>query len=179
MPITGELHIVVGPMFSGKTKFIINKYNEIDDDTSIVINHDFDDRYDKSKQFLVSHDNLKIPCIFMKELREIYNDKNFVDAKYIFINEAQFFEDLIKMVTIFVYKYNMIVFVSGLDGDFKQKKIGNILDLIPHCDTIIKLKGTCDCGNKSIFSKRLSDEKEQISIGNNNYASVCRKCYCN
>ena len=36
MPITGELHIVVGPMFSGKTKFIINKYNEIKCDGVMV-----------------------------------------------------------------------------------------------------------------------------------------------
>jgi thymidine kinase len=173
----GELHIVIGPMFSGKTKFIINKYHEINDDTAIVINHDYDNRYDESKQFLVSHDKLKIPCRFMKNLREIYNNDDFVNVKYIFINEAQFFEDLIKMVTIFVYKYGMIVFVSGLDGDFKQKKIGNILDLIPHCDTVVKLKGVCHCGKESIFSKRLSNEKEQISIGNDNYSSVCRNCY--
>ena len=81
------------------------------------------------------------------------------------------------MVILLVEKYNKYVYISGLDGDFKRKKFGNILDLIPISDEVIKLKSICKCGNAASFSRRISNEKEQISIGNDNYEPVCRNCY--
>ena len=73
---------------------------------------------------------------------------------------------------------NKRVYVCGLDGDFERKKFGNILDLIPYSDSIIKLKSNCNnCNEPAIFSHRLTDENEQVVIGSNNYIPLCRKCY--
>jgi thymidine kinase len=72
------------------------------------------------------------------------------------------------------------VYISGLDGDFERKKIGQILDLIPLCDKVTKLTSICNkCknGTPGIFSKRLTGEKEQTVIGADNYIPVCRECY--
>tara|TARA_B100002019_G_C21090885_1_gene508580 strand:- start:22 stop:558 length:537 start_codon:yes stop_codon:yes gene_type:complete len=173
----GYLKIIVGPMFSGKTTHIINTYKTLNKDQAIVINHISDDRYTKSNE-LVSHDGEKIPCYNFTNLREIYDIEHDINKwKYILINEAQFFDDLIKMVVIFLEKYKMNVYVSGLDGDFKKRKFGHIIDLIPMCDDIIKLKAKCECGNKAIFSMRITDENSQVLIGNDNYKSTCRNCH--
>jgi thymidine kinase len=178
--ICGYLKIILGPMFSGKTTYLIDKYNELIalNQHAIVINHSLDNRYSNTE--VVAHDGKKIPCLSIKNLNDLYNGHEDIfshENKYILINEAQFFDDIVEMVILLVEKYNKYVFISGLDGDFKRKKFGNILDLIPISDEVIKLKSICKCGNAASFSRRISNEKEQISIGNDNYEPVCRNCY--
>ena len=178
--ICGYLKIILGPMFSGKTTYLIDKYNELIalNQHAIVINHSLDNRYSNTE--VVAHDGKKIPCLNIKNLKDLYNDHEDIfsdENKYILINEAQFFDDIVEMVILLVEKYNKYVYISGLDGDFKRKKFGNILDLIPISDEVIKLKSICKCGNAASFSRRISNEKEQISIGNDNYEPVCRNCY--
>ncbi len=177
----GYLKIILGPMFSGKTTYLIDKYNELlkINKHAIVINHTLDNRYSDNE--VVTHDGIKIPCLNIQKLKDLYNDHEDIlsdENKYILINEAQFFDDIVEMVILLVEKYNKYVYISGLDGDFKRKKFGNILDLIPISDEVIKLKAICKCGNTASFSRRISNEQEQISIGNDNYEPVCRKCYC-
>ena len=61
-----ELHLILGPMFAGKTTSLINKANEISNiinkDEILIINHSSDIRYSENT-FITSHDNIKIPCI--------------------------------------------------------------------------------------------------------------------
>ena len=80
-----------------------------------------------------------------------------------------------------IYYYNKIVYICGLDGDFKQQKFGQLIDLIPVCDSLIKLHALCKiCGCKASFTKRNTDEGNQVVIGNDNmYSAVCRKHYFN
>ena len=58
-----------------------------------------------------------------------------------------------------------------LDGDYKRKRFGSILDIIPLADDIIKLKAICkECLFKeAIFTHRLSDETVQTLVGSDNY----------
>ena len=166
-------------MFSGKTSALIDIYNNniYNHAQALVINHVSDKRY-TDKDELVSHDGIKIPCCNFNKLSEMYNlESDLNNIKYILINEAQFFDDLIKMVTIMVEKYKMNVYLAGLDGDFQKRKFGAILDLIPLCDDVIKLNAKCNCGLPAPFSMRITDEKEQISVGTNNYKPTCRKCH--
>ena len=170
-----SLDIIIGPMFSGKTTFLIELYNRliIHNISVIAINHIIDNRY--SDTLLSSHDKVMIPCIKTDKLFNIINDIN--DYEYILINEAQFFEDIVDF-TINMIANNKKIYIVGLDGDFQKNKFGKLLDLVPHCDTITKLKSKCyNCNNNGIFSKRITNEKEQIIVGSNNYVPSCRICY--
>ena len=75
-----ELHLILGPMFAGKTTSLINKANEISDilnkDKILLINHSSDIRYSENT-FITSHDNLKIPCIAMSTLCTIFENISF------------------------------------------------------------------------------------------------------
>ena len=96
----------------------------------------------------------------------------------ILINEGQFFPDLYESVCKLVETHKKIVYVCGLDGDFKRNKFGKMLDLIPLCDNVTKLSATCvSCNKPAIFSKRLSTEEQQVIIGSSNYSPMCRGCY--
>ena len=113
------------------------------------------------------------------EMYTIFDDVNVSQA--IFINEAQFFPDLFEFVMEYITKYpdlNKQIYLYGLDGDFEQNKIGQLLDLIPHCDSVTKLKSTCLCGKPAIFTFRDSPEKEQY-LPNAKYIPLCRACYSN
>ena len=174
---TGFLSLIIGPMFSSKTSRLLSIYKKcIFGNISVsIINHIIDKRYHDT--MLSSHDNIMAPCIQTDNLKDVSKQLKSVDV--ILINEGQFFSDLYEVV-LDMLNHNKKVYICGLDGDFEKKKFGQILDLIPHCDEVIKLKAMCSvCKNTTpgIFTMRLTDEKEQTVVGSNNYIPVCRNCY--
>ena len=178
----GELHITVGPMFSGKTSALIDLYNKLkqEDVNVIAINYAEDKRY--SENLLSTHDQVMISAINVMNLSNImtsavYSAK-YTNSKYILINEAQFFGDLYEFIINAVEKDRKCVYVYGLDGDFQRDKFGQLVDLIPYCNTITKLQSNCNfCQEKAIFSHRLTGDKRQKVIGSSNYVPLCRRCY--
>ena len=173
----GYLEVILGPMFSGKTTELIrirNRYKH-SNIKCCIINHSLDNR-DGEEYNMVSHDQCKVPCIYVTTLQEII--LSILDNDIILINEGQFFDDLFDVVKKLVNDYKKIVYVCGLDGDYKQQKFGQILDLIPISDNVRKLKGICfKCKiNDSIFTHRISNEEGQIVLGVDNYSSLCREC---
>ncbi len=191
------LEIILGPMFSGKTSRLVEIYKKCKfcDISVSVINHSIDNRYDE--ELLSTHDKIKIPCIKTDKLMELYDNKLIINldeliciprlkeivqilqSEVILINEGQFFPDLQEFVKKMLF-LNKKIYVCGLDGDFERKKFGQILDLIPLCDKVTKLTSLCSLcknGTYGIFSKRITNEKEQTIVGSDNYIPVCRDCY--
>jgi len=141
-----------------------------------VINFSDDTRY--HDEMLSSHDKIMIPCVFSRTIGELLNNEDVKNSDIVLINEGQFFEDLYDSVIYLVEKLNKRVYVCGLDGDFKRKKFGRILDVISICDKVTKLHSKCyTCESPAIFSHRISSETSQVVIGTNNYVPLCRKCY--
>ena len=182
---TGYLEIILGPMWSGKTTELVKLYNKFKfcDINILTINYLHDTRY--SENNISTHDKISIPCLMvenLKDISDILNDKLteiFNESQVILINEGQFFKDINEWVDIAVNKYNKHIYICGLDGDSNQNKFGNILDLIPKADNIVKLSSICAIcknGTPAPFTIRLSNETTQVVIGVNNYKPVCRKC---
>ena len=182
--MTGYLEIILGPMFSGKTSKILEIYKQcvFSNIPVIAINHSSDTRY--SETMISTHDRQMIPCIQTDKLYSLRTNEElyqkFADSKVILINEGQFFEDLYEWVIEMVGDFKKEIYVCGLDGDFNRNKFGSILNLIPHCDKVNKLKSLCSMckdGTRAIFSHRMSQERQQVLIGSDCYKPVCRKCY--
>jgi thymidine kinase len=176
----GYLELIIGPMFSGKTKYLVNLYNNYgfgSNNTVVAINYIGDKRYHDS--MISTHDNLTIPCIFAENLNDILLDQSVQSANIILINEGQFFPDLVETVMLLVEKYEKIVHICGLDGDFKRQKFGALLDLVPFCNKITKLLANCSlCKSPALFSHRVTNETTQIIIGgSSDYMPLCRNCY--
>ena len=190
---TSYLELIVGPMYSGKSSRLVEIYNQCNfcNISVAVINHTIDNRYDDT--LLSTHDLVKIPCVKTAQLGNVWYYRD-IDTYYkenlenhlkirnsdvILINEGQFFDDLYLIVNDML-KNNKKVYICGLDSDFERKKFGQILDLIPVCDKIVKLTSLCSkCknGTPAIFSMRLTQEKQQTLVGSDNYIPVCRKCF--
>ena len=184
----GYLELIIGPMFSGKTTQIIqihNNYSYIGKNVA-VINYAEDKRYHDS--MLSTHDHKMIPCILSHNIETLWNEPNSINDYYhilrnadvILINEGQFFKNLKSIVIDMVENHNKIVYICGLDGDFKREKFGELLDLIPYCDKVTKLTSLCSVcrnGKKGLFSCRVTKETAQVVIGSDNYKPLCRSCY--
>jgi thymidine kinase len=179
--MTGFLGLILGCMFSGKTTALIDIYEQSQKEGKevCVINYSGDTRYHDS--MLSTHDKKMIPCAFASRLAELWVSHVITQihvADVILINEGQFFPDLYEIVYSMVEEYGKTVYVCGLDGDFNRNKFGQLLDLIPLCDTVKKLRADCHiCDNEGLFSHRITAEKGQVVIGSDNYIPLCRGCY--
>lgn len=180
-PQEGYLELIIGPMFSGKTSKLLEVYKQciFCNIPVVVINYSGDNRY--SETMLSTHDKQMIPCIKGITLSEIMINyrAEIVLAEVVLINEGQFFKD-IEIVRHLVDVEQKRVYICGLDGDFERKPIGKLLNLIPFCNEVYKLKSLCSrCknGKFAIFTYRLSNERDQVVIGVDNYIPVCRDCH--
>lgn len=184
-----SLDLIIGPMFSGKTTELIRRLNTFAaiGKKCLYINSNLDNR--ESKNFSTHNPDLKsITKIHSKKLEHINNIlfAHVINYDVIGIDEFQLFNNSSNVVSNILHivdKMNKKVIISGLNGDFKREKFGNIIDMIPHCDSIIKLYPYCSsCAKhnkieKALFSKKITDNTDVVDIGYDNYIPVCRKCY--
>tara|TARA_B100001093_G_C26163890_1_gene732731 strand:- start:30 stop:569 length:540 start_codon:yes stop_codon:yes gene_type:complete len=173
-----ELHIIFGCMYSGKSSEllkIINTYKLLDKSV-LCINHSLDTRYGTNK--IISHDRKEEYCFQVDNLTHVETLDIYKKSEILVIEEGHFFKDLVSFVKNSLSK-NKKIYVAGLNGDYQQKSIGSINDLIPICDSVKKLDALClicKNGTKAIFTKRITDSRDQFIVGSTEtYIPVCRK----
>lgn len=181
MQPVGQLHVVMGHMFSGKTSALLKdiKESQKTKTTMMVVTHAMDTRYDTNH--VVSHVGDSCEAIPATHLTSLWFTVEYHDAKAIFIDEAQFFTDLYEFVEHAVDVDAKHVYVYGLDGDYTRRLFGDIARIIPLADTVTKLNGTCaicNDGTRALFSKRMTESNTQVEIGaSEHYEPVCRRHY--
>ena len=167
--------LVCGPMYSGKTSFILNyeKRCVISNRRYVLINHSLDKRYSEDR--ITTHDQKQSINKFISTNKLTELDVDFTVIDVIIIDECQFFDDL----SIFLDKWsNKTIICSGLNSDFKLNSFKNTNDAFSRADKIIHLVSTCSlCGEDAPFSKRLTKDEQQTVIGNDIYSPRCRKCF--
>ncbi len=180
-----SIHLIIGPMFSGKTSRALDiiNYNINNNIETMVINHKTDLRY--GNNIICSHDNISHKCYSFSKLNQIFNN-NYIDifnkSNFIIIDEAQFFTDLFHYVTLMADQYNKNIIVIGLNGDINRNNFGDIYKLYPHANKIELLNSSCDkCNNEAQFTIKINmsniNSDNIIDIGHNDkYIPICRKC---
>jgi len=177
----GNLHLILGCMFSGKTTELIKRVKKYESIKKRVmfVNYIGDTRYGNDK--IYTHSNISCEGYYLDNLSTLLDEINNYDV--FAINEGQFFEDISIVTLILCENYGKDVIICGLDGDYKREIFrNNLLNLIPYADTVEILTAYCIvCKDETParFSKRITDEKEQTLIGVSNYIPVCRKHYLN
>lgn len=180
--MNGRIDIIMGCMFSGKSTEIIrliNRYKALDKKI-IIINHKNDDRYKKNS--ISTHSNININCISLDNLNVIETESSYdyQNTDVIVIEEAQFFNNLYEFALKAADIDNKIVIIAGLDGDSNREAFGDIIKLIPKCDSVTKLHALCSIckdGTLASFTKRLVNNSNQILIGVSEFMPVCREHY--
>lgn len=168
------IHLFLGPMYAGKTTRLMSLYHKYG---GIIL--DFSEKKCQEGH-MMNHDKQSVPCIHLPCLQDIHTaevsiQREFSNSSYIYINEAQFFPDLLDFVKRWEEK-DMYIF--GLDGDFQRNPMGQILQIIPLCNKVEKLNGLCSrCKSASIFSRRITADTQQIFLDETAYIPLCRNCY--
>lgn len=184
-----RLDLILGSMYSGKTTELIRLIRRCEciNKKYLLITHSFDERY--GINVASTHDKIQIPSsISCSKLSDVLNNnlEIYKESEFIFIEEAQFFEDLVEFTISAVEKHNKNVTIIALDGDYNRKPWKNITELIPLADSYKKLTALCkycNDGTPGIFSKKISSnlEKNQINNiqvgGEEMYVAVCRTHY--
>jgi len=163
-------------MFSGKTTTLLSKINDSIQchgrEKTLCLKPSIDNRYDTRK--IVTHTGDSIDCLSIPNLATVLVPQNVVN---IFIDECQFFPDLLQFVCS---HRNKNITVAGLSEDFKQEQFGETLDVIGIADDVILLRSTCGwcfkdtAGHTARVSSALYEP--QVLVGHNNYFPICEKC---
>lgn len=148
----------------------------------LVITAAIDTRYDLSGAAVVTHDQSRCSALGVKVLEGVQDRFEYKNAKLVIIEEGQFIPDLYAFVIRAVEEHGKEVVVVGLDGDSDRKPFGDILQLVPLADELIRLTALCKrCGDgtAALFSALVKGTKEsQVCVGGaDRYEPMCRKHY--
>jgi thymidine kinase len=179
-----SLTLIIGPMFAGKSSAILQKVRraEILGWKHLVLTNRIDVRYEASGTQIVTHDHAGMDACGIIKLEEVFGTDRYSEAKLVVIEEAQFFTDLYTFVLKAVEEDGKEVVVVGLDGDSDRKPFGQILEVLPLADEVIRLSALCKrCGDgrPALFSALVRGVKQgQVHVGGADmYEPMCRKHY--
>jgi thymidine kinase len=172
----GKLNLIIGPMFSGKSTMLLNRYRryKIAGKKCLLVKYAKDNRY-SDKEF-VTHDNIRYEAISCNELNEL---KDIIEEyEVICIDEIQFYIDGAHYADLWANN-GKIVETCGLNGDYLREPFYQINLIIPRVDNITFITAVCqETGDDAVFTKRLTKEDTQELIGSTeNYKAVSRKIY--
>lgn len=176
--MAGKLHLIIGPMFSGKSTLLLTRYRryKIAGKRCLLIKYAGDNRYTESESMIVTHDKISyqaISCTNLSDLGEFI-----IDFDVICIDEIQFYPDAAACCDRWA-NAGKIIEVCGLSGDFRRLPFEQINLLIPLSDDIQHVKAVCkETGLDAPFSMRITQEEEQEVIGGTDkYQAVSRHVY--
>lgn len=173
----GQIEVICGSMFSGKTEELIRRLNraKIARQKVEIFKPSIDKRYSESE--VVSHNENTIrstPVDFAGDILLLSGDCDVVG-----IDEVQFFDNEIISVAQKLSRQGKRVILAGLDMDFEGNPFEPMPSLMAIAEFVTKVHAICmKCGDLAAFSLRLSDSKQKVMLGEKEaYEARCRKCF--
>lgn len=169
----GRIELIIGPMFAGKTTELIRRVEraEYANLRCVMIKYSKDTRY--SQDCVSTHDlkmHSAISCSTLIPQLALCQEYDLVG-----VDEGQFFPDIVEFSEI-LRGQGKTVIIAGLDGDFKRKPFGRLLELISRCDYLRKVSAHCaETGKSAPFTQRTTTSEEIELIGSGElYRPACR-----
>jgi thymidine kinase len=173
----GQIEVICGSMFSGKTEELIRRLNRalIARQKVEIFKPAVDTRYEMEQ--VVSHNSNAIrstPVNFAEDIILLAGNCDVVG-----IDEVQFFDEQIVRVAGKLARSGKRVILAGLDMDFEGNPFGPMPQLMAMAEYVTKVHAICmKCGDLAAFSFRLSLDKGKVLLGEKeSYEARCRKCF--
>lgn len=173
----GEVHLIIGCMFSGKTTELIRRIKRyrIAGKKCVLIKYIEDTRYSGTKA--CTHDQNMMNALSVPKLASISRSE-IQSADIVGIDEGQFFSDIVDFCELCTTMGTTVI-VAALDGDYKRRPFGKICELIPKSERVDKLQAICkNCSNNASFTQRkVASSSLKMVGGSELYEAVCRNCH--
>jgi len=173
----GKIEVVVGPVYSGKSFYIISKAYENSRVKSmtkelvkiLMVRPDIDGLYRDSCIFeshvgnlfldVREHENISLQLIQPGHENRLFILENGFDV-YI-IDDCHFFKETIAFAVLELAKKGKKIYVSGLNLDFVDRPFPatSALLSIPECSIVNRYNNCSICGGKGYRTVRLKDDK--------------------
>lgn len=169
-----SLHIITGPMFAGKSSYLLDLYSHCPH-PKILIKPHIDTRY--STTHVSSHNGHLLPATVVSEHSNIYTSILPKSNSHIFIDEGQFFSQLHSSILSFLQNGHHVT-VAALNGDYKQDPFIPISSILPLSNKITLLHANCtQCSSPAHFTHRKCRHSETILLGSSEtYQPLCFSC---
>jgi thymidine kinase len=180
----GQIEVVCGSMFSGKTEELIRRVKraQIARKRVQVFKPAIDVRY--STEHVASHDGVRaqaVPVLNAAEIASLIKP----DTEVVAIDEVQFLDDAVVSLCEELAAQGKRVIVAGLDQDFRGESFGPMPELLARAEHVDKLQAICVvCGKPASRTQRLIDGRPAsyhdpiILVGATEaYEARCRDCH--
>lgn len=189
----GEITVVLGPMYSGKTTEAIrltNRYR-LTNRVCISIKHQSDHRYEEEGRDAVnsspithdgkhfSPDGKSLRSYRFGKVMEAFDDiATLRGVDVVCIDEGHFFEDLAPACEMLVRR-GIDVIISALMGSFKRKMFPSIVQILPCAEKVVFARALCEyCHRDASFTHKTTDSVDVIEVGGKElYRPCCRDCF--
>jgi len=181
---TGQIEIVCGGMFSGKTEELIRRVRraEIARKKVQVFKPSLDARY--AAEHVASHNGMRTVAVPVDSVAEIAARVD-ADTTVVAIDEAQFFDARLVDLCGELADRGVRVIVAGLDMDFRGEPFGPMPALMARAEAVTKLQAICvQCGGPASRTQRLINgapaayDDPIILVGAAEaYEARCRHCH--
>jgi thymidine kinase len=171
----GQIQLILGPMFSGKSTELIRRLKryQVAKYDVLIVKYAKDVRYDEYG--ISTHDRQTLPAVAATTLTDLTDMAKKYDV--IGIDEGQFFPDVAWAEDM--ANNGKVVLIAALDGTYQRKPFQNIMNLVPLAENVSKLNAVCmNCFGEAAYTKRTSNEESLEVIGGaDKYMAACRTCY--
>ncbi len=146
---SGRIELAVGPMFSGKSEWLVGKLrvHKIAKDNILAIKYSKDTRYGKRK--ITSHNLSSFKAKSASSVKDIQRivKKNGL-PHVLAIDEIQFFEPALAEYILSLQVQGVYIYTTGLDLDFAQKPWETTMKVMAYADHVEKKVAVCSVCNK-------------------------------
>lgn len=175
-PTAGDITIITGCMFSGKTDLLIRKIKRahLQKKTYQIFKPSLDNRYGIS-DLVISHTQQKLPAISVDEPKDILMHLK-KGVQVIGIDEVQFFSENVIDVMEELAKLGISIIASGLDTDWQGRPFHPMPQILAVADHIEKQYAVCSiCGANATRTQRLVSSNKTVLVGAGEvYQARCR-----
>ncbi len=173
----GRLELIVGCMFAGKTRLLIERLgaDRAAGRRVLACKHQLDCRYAEIQ--LASHDGLRFEARAVANAEELLALASQCDT--LGIDEVQFFGDPILSVCERLLSRGGHVIAAGIDHNAWGQPFDPMPALKDHADAVHVLTTPCtQCGAPARYSQRVSEIVDGNMVGGpSDYAPRCAACF--
>ena len=184
-PKSGQIEVVAGVMFSGKSEELIRRVRRavIAKKRVQVFKSHLDDRY-AGLHSITTHDGIAVEARPVDSAAEIMRSVR-TDTEVVAVDESQFLDEGIVAVATALADRGVRVILAGTDADFRGEPFGAMPQLMAVAEYVDKLHAICVvCGREACRNQRLIDGKPAIYDsptimvgGSESYEARCRGCH--